>query len=130
MKFSQEAGERQQDDGVKGIEMEGDFEGEMEDVPPNNESDQDDQGDEERLQQEMGDTGDAGETVDERLWGPEDKPEETQQGPETKEKDSTVQVRGSYHPSLSNPLGKRRPSQLSFSNSCVSSACARGHAQS
>lgn len=83
------------DEGVKGIEMEGDFEGEMEDIPPNNDSDSEDlQGeqDQERLQQEMGEVGDAGETVDKRLWGEEDKPEEGQQGPEKKEKDSSVQV--------------------------------------
>ena len=83
-----------QEEDVKGVEMEADFEGQMEDVPPNDDSDSgaDDQGDEDRLQQEMGDTGDAGETVDERLWGNEDKPEEDQQGPEKKERDSTVQV--------------------------------------
>ena len=82
----------QQDQEAKGIEMEGDFDGQMEDLPPNDDSDQEDEGDEDRLQQEMGDVGEAGETVDERLWGDEDKPEEAQQGPEKKEKDSTVQV--------------------------------------
>ena len=83
------------DQGVKGIEMEGDFEGEMEDIPPNDDSNSDEpegEEDRERLQQEVGEVGDTGETVDERLWGEDDKPEEGQQGPEKKEKDSTVQV--------------------------------------
>ena len=72
--------------------MEGDFEGQMEDLPPNDDSGSEEAGDEERLEQEMGDVGDAGDTVDERLWNEEDKPEENQQGPPKKEKDSTVQV--------------------------------------
>jgi midasin (ATPase involved in ribosome maturation) len=85
---------------VKGIEMEADFEGEMEDIPPNDDSDSDDpegEQDQDRLQQVLGVVGDTGETVDERLWGDEDKPEEGQQGPEKKEKDSSVQV---YSPLL------------------------------
>lgn len=81
-----------QNEESKGIEMEGDFEGEMEDLPPNDDSASDEAGDEDRLQQEMGDVGDTGDTVDERLWGDEDKPEEQQEGPPKKEKDSTVQV--------------------------------------
>ena len=75
--------------------MEADFEGALEDVPPTDESENDDEpaeGDEDRLQQEMGDVGDAGETVDERLWGEEDKPEEGQQGLEKYERDAAVQV--------------------------------------
>ena len=73
--------------------MEGDFEGQMEDLPPDNDSGSEEEaGDEDRLQQELGDVGDAGDTVDERLWNEEDKPEENQQGPPKKEKDSTVQA--------------------------------------
>ena len=85
----------QQEENAKGIEMEGDFEGQMEDLPLNEDSGSEEAGDEERLEQEMGEVGDAGDTVDERLWNEEDKPEETQQGPPKKEKNSTVQVR--YH---------------------------------
>ena len=52
------------------------------------------QDEEERLQQEMGDVGDAGETVDERLWGDDDKPEEGQNAGEEKyERDAPVQAR-------------------------------------
>ena len=75
--------------------MEADFEGALEDVPPADESENDEEpaeGDEDRLQQEMGDVGDAGETVDEQLWGDDDKPEEGQQGPEKYERDAAVQV--------------------------------------
>ena len=82
----------QQEDDTKGIEMEGDFEGQMEDLPPNDDSASEEDGDEDRLQQEMGDVGEAGDTVDERLWNEEDKPEESQQGPPKKEDDSTVQA--------------------------------------
>jgi len=56
----------------KGIEMDEDFEGALEDVhkDPNAASDEDeDEGDEEeRLDQQMGDAGDAAEAVDERVW--------------------------------------------------------------
>ncbi len=82
----------QEEDGTKGIEMEGDFDGKMEDLPPNDDSASEEAGDEDRLQQEMGDVGDAGDTVDERLWNEEDKPEESQQGAPKKEMDSTVQA--------------------------------------
>lgn len=82
----------QQEDDTKGIEMEGDFDGQMEDLPPNDDSASEEDGDEDRLQQEMGDVGEAGDTVDERLWNEEDKPEESQQGPPKKENDSTVQA--------------------------------------
>jgi len=39
-----------------------------------------DEGDDERLEQQMGDVGDAGEDVDERLWGQEGNEDETEQG--------------------------------------------------
>ena len=82
------------EEGEKGIEMEADFDGQYEDIPENEQdsADEEQEGDEDNLQQEMGDVGDAGETVDERLWNNEDKPEEGQDGPEKHEKDSTVQV--------------------------------------
>lgn len=72
--------------------MEADFEGSLEDVPPNPDSESDPEDGDERLQQEMGQVGDAGETVDEKLWGDEDKPEEDQQGSEKYERDAPVQV--------------------------------------
>lgn len=79
--------------------MDADFDGAMEDVAPNEESDEDADPEEdgERLQQEMGDVGEQGETVDERLWNEEDKPEEGQEGPEKFEKDAPVQVRRYRH---------------------------------
>ena len=82
------------EEGEKGIEMEADFDRQYEDIPENEQDSADEEleGDEDSVQQEMGDVGDAGETVDERLWNNEDKPEEGQNGPEKHEKDSTVQV--------------------------------------
>ena len=82
------------EEGEKGIEMEADFDGQYEDIPENEQdsADEEQDGDEDNLQQEMGDVGDAGETVDERLWNNDDKSEEGQNGPEKHEKDSTVQV--------------------------------------
>lgn len=81
------------DEGQKGIEMEADFDGQYEDVPPGDDSaDEEQEGDEDRLQEEMGDVGPSADTVDERLWNENDKPEENQQGPEKHEKDSAVQV--------------------------------------
>lgn len=73
--------------------MEADFDGSYEDIPENlEESAEEEDGDEDRLQQEVGEVGETGETVDERLWNKEDKPEEGQQGPEKHERDSTVQA--------------------------------------
>ena len=81
------------DEGQKGIEMEADFDGQYEDVPPGDDSaDEEQEGDEDRLQEEMGDVGPSADTVDERLWNENDKPEENQQGPEKHEKDSAVQA--------------------------------------
>lgn len=67
----------------KGVEMQDDFEGELEDLPEGGEegeqgSDAEDQEEgegEDRLDQTMGDVGDEGEVVDERLWGKDDQPE-------------------------------------------------------
>ena len=73
-----------EEDTAKGVEMEDDFEGALEDVKPDaNEDDEDapeDEGDEERLEQQMGDVGDAGEDVDERLWAGEDDGEDENEG--------------------------------------------------
>jgi midasin len=77
----------------KGVEMEADFEGELHDLAPDerpedgDDGDDDGDADEERLHQEMGDVGDDGEVVDERLWGDDDK-EEGPQGQQQHGKDA------------------------------------------
>lgn len=54
----------------------------------------------ERLQQEMGDVGEGGDVVDERLWAEGDKPETGQApGEEKYERDAPVQARQIRHPS-------------------------------
>ncbi len=73
-----------------GIEMKSDFDGVMEDVPPDERDGGEEEEDEEEgqeLDNEMGDTGDTGEVVDERLWneddynaGPDDTQKKEQQG--------------------------------------------------
>lgn len=90
---------QEEEDAAQGVEMEADFEGDMHDLPSDAEGDDDDEGEEpdqeqQRLDQEMGEVGDAGKVVDERLWGEEDKPEEGQRpGEEKYERDAPVQVR-------------------------------------
>ncbi len=76
--------------------MEADFEGSLHDVAGQDEDeagsgdeDEDDAG--ERLDQQMGDVGEEGETVDERLWGNDKQP--PQDADAKTERDSTVQVR-------------------------------------
>lgn len=62
------AGEDEEDNGM---EMENDFEGEMFDVPKGEEKDdnkENDDDDQEELDREMGDVGDSGDVVDEKLW--------------------------------------------------------------
>ena len=87
--------QQKEEEDTKGIEMEGDFEGDIHDVPSDAENSEEEQEDEdgERLDQEMGEVGDQGEVVDERMWGDEDKPEPGQKpGEEKYEKDAPVQV--------------------------------------
>lgn len=69
-------------DDAKGIEMGEDFEGALQDMPKPDEDQLSDsqEGEGDRLEQQMGDVGPEGETVDERLWGPQD--EREGQGPE------------------------------------------------
>lgn len=85
-----------EEEDAKGVEMEGDFDGDIHDVPSDAENSEEEEGDEEegdRLDQEMGDVGEQGEVVDERMWGDEDKPEPGQKpGEEKYEKDAPVQV--------------------------------------
>ncbi|KAK9820997.1 hypothetical protein WJX81_006213, partial [Elliptochloris bilobata] len=105
------------DDNAKGIEMEGDFDGSLHDIPPNPEgesgSEPEDEGEAERLEQEMGDVGAGGDVVDERLWGQDDKPEAGQApGEEKYERDAPVQVDGSreleYRAGEEEPQAPRR----------------------
>ncbi len=88
--------QQEEEQDVKGVEMEGDFEGDIHDVPSdaeNSEEEENEDEDGEKLDQEMGDVGEQGEVVDERMWGDEDKPEPGQKpGEEKYEKDAPVQV--------------------------------------
>lgn len=70
-------------DGPKGVEMDEDFDGALEDLQADENEEQEDgpedEGEEDRLDQQMGDVGDAGEDVDERLWNGEDEEEQDAQ---------------------------------------------------
>ena len=64
MQEEPEPGQQPEEDDAKGVEMDADFEGTMHDVPSGDEG-EDDDGEEpdqeqQRLDQEMGDVGDAG----------------------------------------------------------------------
>ena len=84
----------------KGVEMQEDFEGDLEDLPDGGEQgqqgseadEQEDAGAEDRLDQTMGDVGDQGEVVDERLWGKDDKPEDPSAGKEELQSTKPLQV--------------------------------------
>jgi len=79
-------------------------------------SEPDDDGDAERLEQEMGDVGAAGDVVDERLWADGERPEPGQApGEEKLERDAPVQVRG----------GGRRGVSFGSAGACFAS-CQRG----
>lgn len=75
-------------EGAKGIEMDDDFEGALEDVPRDaanqegEDSDEADDEDGERLDQQMGDVGEGAEDVDEKLWGGDDDDNATQKDKE------------------------------------------------
>ncbi len=75
----------------KGMEMEGDFEGDMYDVPEEEQGDpQDDDNKKEELDRELGDGDEENDDViDEKLWGESDD-EEDHQGEEKFEKNSSV----------------------------------------
>ena len=81
------------EDDTKGVEMEQDFEGEMHDVPENPDADDenpDEEGDDERLDQEMGEAEEGDDVVDEKLWGDD---EERPNDPDAKtEKDAPMKV--------------------------------------
>lgn len=78
----------------KGIEMDQDFEGALEDLSEDEHEDGEDEGEgeeEDRLDQQMGDVGDEGDVVDERMWGSEDEEAEGQEkGPDRYDKDKPV----------------------------------------
>ncbi|KAG2499138.1 hypothetical protein HYH03_002721 [Edaphochlamys debaryana] len=89
------------EDQGKGIEMDDDFEGEMHDMPmdeqdKNRDSD-DEEGDDERIDQQMGDVGDNEEVVDEKLWNDDDDEgkgdeEQKKKKEEKYEKNAPIQV--------------------------------------
>lgn len=81
----------EKEEAEKGMEMEGDFEGEMYDVPQEEEEGtHDDENDKEELDREMGDgNGDNEDVIDEKLWGESDN-EEDENGEEKFEKNSSV----------------------------------------
>ncbi|GIL72549.1 hypothetical protein Vretifemale_2893, partial [Volvox reticuliferus] len=90
-----------EEDQKKGIEMDDDFDGALHDVPTDerdlNRDSDDEEGDDERIDQQMGDVGDNEEVVDERLWNEEDgqdgKQDEQKNKKEEKyEKDAPIQV--------------------------------------
>lgn len=88
---------QQEEEDAKGIEMEADFEGDIFDVPSDASEDEggnaEQEKEEQRLDQEMGDLGEQGQVVDERMWGDADKPEEGQRpGEEKYERNTPVQV--------------------------------------
>ncbi|KAK9833665.1 hypothetical protein WJX74_002204 [Apatococcus lobatus] len=102
----------QQPEQGKGVEMQDDFEGALEDMPEGGEegeqgSDAEDQEEgegEDRLDQTMGDVGDEGEVVDERLWGKDDKPEDPSSGKETLQ--STKPLQGEQEGELEYQAGQ------------------------
>ena len=80
--------------------MQEDFDGALEDLPEGGEegeqgsdaeNEEEGEGDD-RLDQTMGDVGDEGEVVDERLWGKDDKPEDPSSGKETLQSTKPLQV--------------------------------------
>ena len=78
------------DDG--GIEMQNDFEGTMEDVDAGGDDDDDDEDPARDAEKEMGEDGDDGDVIDERMWIDEDdaNEDEKNQAPEKYEKGSSV----------------------------------------
>ena len=78
----------------KGIEMDDDFEGQLEGVAPMQESgDDDEEEDGGRMDQQMGDTGNAAEAVDEKFWENEDDDDGPPPRDDTIADDKTVGVK-------------------------------------
>ena len=80
----------EEDDG--GIEMQNDFEGTMEDVDAGGDDDDDDEDPARDAEKEMGEDGDDGDVIDERMWNDEDdaNEDEKNRAPEKYEKGSSV----------------------------------------
>lgn len=74
--------EQEEEEQPKGVEMDEDFNGALEDVKPQDTDENDDDGpedeeeNEDRLDQQMGDVGDQGEDVDEKLWNGDEEKED------------------------------------------------------
>ena len=73
-----------------GIEMQNEFEGITEDVDPGDDNEEKENGEQE-MEKEMGENGDDGDVIDERMWNDEDDMEENKnEAPEKYEKGSSV----------------------------------------
>jgi len=79
---AQQQGQEEEEEQPTGVEMDEDFNGALEDVKPQDNDENDDDGledeeeNEDRLDQQMGDVGDQGEDVDEKLWNGDDEEED------------------------------------------------------
>jgi len=92
-------------------------------------SEPEDEGDAERLEQEMGDVGASGDVVDERLWADGDRPEPGQApGEEKLERDAPVQVRWGGAPGLFwvGVSVQLNGSPVANGGACLDGWCARG----
>ena len=90
----QESKELDKEQAEQGMEMEGDFEGEMYDLPeqPQDENNDEQEDDGEELEREMNDEGSPNEeVVDEKMWDDEDNDEDNGKEEEKFEKDSKTQ---------------------------------------
>lgn len=88
----QESRQLNEEEADQGMEMETDFDGEMCDIPENQEANEDDEGDEEELDREMGDdTSPDEQVVDEQMWNESDDENDIDQENEKFEKDSGVE---------------------------------------
>ena len=81
-----------EEEAEKGMEMEGNFDGDMFDVPEPDKNEEKEEGEEEELDREMGDGSDPNENiVDEKMWDEsEDEEDDTNQREEKFEKDSKM----------------------------------------
>ena len=87
----QDSKELNEEEAKQGMEMEGDFEGDLFDVPDQSQEDEHDGDDDEELDREMGDGPDKNEDIiDEKMWDKSDDEAERDPGEEKFEKDSRV----------------------------------------
>lgn len=89
---NQESRQLNEDEAEQGMEMEGDFDGEMCDLPENSaDDDMDEKDGEEELERELGEDSSPDEqVVDERMWNESDDEEEIKKDEEKFEKNSSV----------------------------------------